>query len=231
MTLLSIFHQVDNDNRRAILELIEGKDGSTIIDLGCGDGRFSIDLAKRARAKKVYGIEFQKETAAIAGDKGIQVCRADLNKRLPFADEAFDAVHANQVIEHLVETDIFIEEIYRILKPGGYAVVSTPNLASLHNIISLIMGKQPFPAHVSNRVILGNSLDPKHGMKHESKGEIHMRIFSPDALIEILEYHGFRIQRFKGVGFYPFPRLAASLLSQIDVKHSVYLTVKARKPI
>lgn len=67
----------------------------------------------------------------------------------------FDLVHANQVIEHLYETDLFIKEIYRILKKGGYAIISTPNLAGLHNIVSLILGKQPFPAHVSNEIVLG----------------------------------------------------------------------------
>jgi len=73
---------------------------------------------------------------------------------------SFDVVFANQVIGHLYETDLFLKEIYRMLKNGGYTIISTPNLAGFHNIFSLIFGKQPFPAHASNEVILGNSFDP-----------------------------------------------------------------------
>lgn len=229
MKLLSLYHNVDLLNRKTVLDLIEVNDKAKILDLGCSDGLFALRIAEKANTKEIFGIEFLKEAAQRAARRGIKVCQADLNRTLPLAAESFDVVHANQVIEHLSETDRFIKEVYRILKPGGYAVISTPNLASLHNIFSLILGKQPFAAHVSNEVIVGNSLDPKCGMLHASRGEVHLRIFTSASLPELFSYHGFDVEQLIGVGYYPFPDPLASVLSRLDKAHSVYLTMKARK--
>jgi len=227
--LLSLFHDVDHENRRTILDMVERGDKSKIIDFGCGGGKFTKRIARKVETDNIYGVEFFDEAVQLAQKANITVYRADLNGSLPIEDETFDFVHANQVIEHLSETDVFIKEIYRILKIGGYAIISTPNLASLHNIISLISGKQPFTAHISNEVILGNSLDPKHGMEHRNKGEIHLRIFTYSSLKELFEHHGFKIEVIKGVGYYPFPSIISRYISCIDKKHAVYLTMKIRK--
>jgi methionine biosynthesis protein MetW len=229
MNLLSLYHNVDHENRKSILDLIEVDAKAKIIDLGCADGEFALKIAEKAGTEDIYGAEFQEVACLRAKARGINVYWADLNDNLPFENESFDVVHANQVLEHLPETDQFVKEVHRILKPGGYAVISTPNLASFHNIFSLVLGKQPFTAHVSNEVILGNSLDPKCGMRHASKGEVHMRIFTPEALKELFKYCGFTVERMIGVGYYPFPGPMAAFLSKFDKNHSVYLTMKARK--
>ena len=81
------------------------------------------------------------------------------NDRLPYDDESFDVVCSNQVIEHLARTDNFVSEILRVLRPGGYAVTSTENLASWHNIAALALGWQPFSlSNVSKVLGLGNPL-------------------------------------------------------------------------
>jgi len=229
MNLLSLYHNVDHENRKRIPDLIEADAKAKIIDLGCADGEFALKIAAKAGTEEIFGAEFLEEACLQAKTRGIKVHWADLNERLPFDNESFDVVHANQVLEHLPGTDRFVKEVHRILKPGGYAVISTPNLASFHNICSLVLGKQPFTAHVSNEVILGNSLDPKCGMLHASKGEVHMRIFTPEALKELFKYHGFTVERMIGVGYYPFPGTMAAFLSRLDKIHSVYLTMKARK--
>ena len=229
MKLLSLYHQVEHENRKAILDMVEENLSAKILDLGCGKGEFTKILSEKVGTTDIYGIEFVDAVAQLAEESGIKAYRANLNEKLPIKDEMFDFVHANQVIEHLYETDVFIKEIYRLLKEGGYAIISTPNLSSFHNIISLIFGKQPFTVHISNEVILGNSFDPKHGMKHGSKGEIHLRIFTYEALKELFEYHGFEVENIVGVGYYPFPTWLARVLSHIDKKHTVYLTMKVRK--
>ena len=231
MNLLSLYHNVDLENRKTVLDLIEVNERAKIMDLGCSDGEFALRIAQKAKTLNIFGVEFLKEAAQLAGSRGIRVCQADLNGILPLAAESFDVVHANQVLEHLSETDRFIKEVHRILKPGGYAVISTPNLAGLHNILSLVFGKQPFTAHVSNEVIVGNSLDPKCGMLHASRGEVHLRIFTPESLRELFRYHGFDVEQLIGVGYYPFPGPLASVLSRLDKTHSVYLTMKVRKAI
>ena len=142
MNLLSLYHNVDLLNRKTVLDLIEVNETAKIMDLGCSDGEFALRIAEKARTLTSSAVEFLKEAA--------QLAREPRNQSLPGGSERNPAPGKPRAsmsfmpircIEHLSETDRFIKEIYRILKPGGYAVISTPNLASLHNILSLSFGK------------------------------------------------------------------------------------------
>jgi len=229
MNLKDLFDSTYRENMNVILSMVEQDNNARILDCGCGDGRFTKELAKRIGTSQVYGVEFIDQLACAAEDQGVRVYQANLNEELPMEDEVFHFVHSNQVLEHLYETDLFIKEIYRILKSGGYAIISTPNLASLHGIISLFLGKQPFTAHVSNEVILGNSMNPRQGKEIEQRGSVHLRVFTYEALKELLEYYGFKVEKIVGVGYYPFPIKIARILSRLDRRHAVYLTAKIRK--
>ena len=167
--------------------------GGRLLDLGCNDGAFTAELAGRVGATEVYGVEFVDSLAAEARARGVQVVPHDLNEPLPYDSESFDVVHSNQVIEHLVKTDVFVREIRRVLRPAGYALISTNNLASWHNLFSLALGMQPMPCHVSDEVVIGNRFNPRRGERHPEKGFTHLRIFSFEALRELLELHGLRV--------------------------------------
>ncbi len=223
---ISLWKVADEENRELIFSMTDS--GNKLLDLGCGDGTFTVEVAKKANAEP-YGVDFSKNLVLKAREKGVNAICSDLNKPLPFKDNIFDIIIANQIIEHLMNTDLFIREIYRVLKSGGIAIISTPNLSGWHNIFSLILGKQPFPYHISNEVILGNSFDPKRGLKHKNPGEIHYRIFTYEGLKDLLEYHGFLVEEVRGAEFYPFPKKVSRILARLDKRHAVYLTVKVRK--
>lgn len=229
MKLLSQYYRVERKNRAVILDMTEENPGATLLDCGCSNGDFTTKIAYRIGTQSVYGIEFMDEIAKEAEENGVSVYHANLDCEFTIENDTVDVVVANQIIEHLYNPDRFVKEVYRVLKKGGYAIVSTPNLASVHNLFALLFGKQPFPAHASTELILGNSFDPKHGLKHGSKGEIHVRVFTYDALTELFEYYGFRVEKTVGVGYYPFPDVIAQGLARIDKKHAVYLTLKVRK--
>jgi SAM-dependent methyltransferase len=147
-----------------------------------------------------------------------------VENRLPFADRTFDLVHTNQLIEHVRDTDGFVSEIRRVLKPGGMACISTNNLASWHNIASLVLGYQPFPMHVSDRLIIGNPLNPEHGSPHVDAGRVHVRLFTARALSELCAHHGIALLRMRTVGYYPLPpRVLGRVAARVDPRHGAFL--------
>ena len=199
-----------------------------MLDLGCNDGAFTLELANRVAAREAHGVELVDSLASAAARRGVEVRRHDLNKPLPYAESEFDIVHSNQVIEHMVNTDTFLSEARRVLKPSGYALISTNNLASWHNVLSLVLGLQPPPCHVSDEVVVGNRFDPRRG-ESQSPGESHLRVFSITAFAELARFHGFLVERLLTAGFYPFPPAFADVLCRFDRRHGAFLIARLRK--
>jgi SAM-dependent methyltransferase len=221
--LQRVFKETEEVNRRAILAVAEPRPGAVLADLGCGGGEFTTRVAERVQAGRVLGVELIDPLAAEAERRGIDVVRADLGGRLPFDDASIDVVHSNQVIEHLPGTDHFMREIRRVLRPGGYAVVSTNNLASLHNVVSLLAGYQPSPCHVSDeRIGLGNPLNA-YGGAPGAAGQMHLRVFTGRALAELAELQGLRVEVTRTAGFYPLPPRAAEVATRVAPRWGAFL--------
>lgn len=223
---LSAHESANQQNRRNILDFVR-RHGGALIDLGCDDGQWTMEVARAANATSVFGIEFVPEAAARARTLGVHVEAADLNDPLPLRSEAFDVVHSNQVIEHVNDVDQFVAEVRRILKPGGCAVVSTENGSSWHNVFAAAMGWQIFSlTNVSARAgALGNPLAVHRGAGAFAPTWRHKTIMNYRGLKELFEVHGFRDVAVKGAGYYPLP----GAIARIDVRHSAFLTVKAIK--
>ena len=218
-----VFHATEEENRRAILRALPKKRGGNVLDIGTHVGDFTMRVAERLGSKEVYGVELIEKHAAEARARGIKIEVADIESGLPFPDRKFDVVHANQVIEHLRDTDLFVTEIRRVLKPGGIACISTNNLSSWHNVWSLVFGYQPFPMHVSDALIVGNPLNPEHGQPHEDAGRIHVRVFTGRALGELCAHHGLPPIRMRSAGYYPLPPTLGRAAARVDPRHGAFL--------
>jgi SAM-dependent methyltransferase len=108
----------------------------SILDLGCADASF-IKYTATLLQTDYLGLDINFESDKIK--------KHDLNseKPLPFKNNHFDLIFALEIIEHLLNTDHFFSEIHRILKPGGFLILSTPNLASLKNRLRLLINRYP----------------------------------------------------------------------------------------
>jgi ubiquinone/menaquinone biosynthesis C-methylase UbiE len=62
---------------------------------------------------------------------------------LPFEDASFDGVIACAVVEHVVDVVFVVDEIARVLKPGGYALFTVPNIAYVRHVKDLLLGRIP----------------------------------------------------------------------------------------
>jgi SAM-dependent methyltransferase len=228
--LRRVFESTEGLNRQVILGLVEPCPTGALLDCGCGDGVFTRQVAARAGIQsEVHGVEMHEPAAEAAERGGVHVKRADLNQGLPYPDARFEIVHANQVIEHLHDTDGFLREIRRVLRPGGTVLLSTNNLASWHNLVSLALGYQPMPTHASDEVILGNPLNPMRGERHPHPGRAHWRVFAWRGLLELVAHHGLPAERALGVGYYPLPPSLARAAGRIDPRHAAFLTFRLRR--
>ena len=99
--------------------------GLTLLDVGCGPGTITVDLARRLAPGQVVGIDSSAEiiehAAGVAFDEGVHNARFQVGDvySLDFPDESFDIVHAHQVIQHVANPVAAMREIRRVLKPGG----------------------------------------------------------------------------------------------------------------
>lgn len=98
---------------------------SKILDVGCGKGFFSKVFTNEGMC--VYKVDKEKIT------KDIEECDLD-KEELPYIDNVFDVVFSKSNIEHINNTDNYMSEIYRVLKPGGRVIILTPDWQSQMNI-------------------------------------------------------------------------------------------------
>lgn len=234
--LMSLWAAAEEDYRQAILRLIEPDSQAIFLDCGCDTGEFTLQVAQRMGTDTIYGLDVVAERLAEARDRGIDGRLSDLNAPFPFDDGCFSVVLANQVIEHLHNTDSFVAEVYRVLQPGGYAIMCTENLAATHNLFALLLGYQPFSlSNVSSLRSIGNPLalhrhdEQGTGMLHVHSFQ-HLRVFAYQGFKEIFEAHGFVTEKLLGTGYYPLPPILARLACTIDRRHAAFMVLKVRKP-
>ncbi|HEY3174662.1 MAG TPA: class I SAM-dependent methyltransferase [Candidatus Polarisedimenticolia bacterium] len=121
--------------RRLILDQIarccEGRRDLRSLDLGCGTGIF---LESLARYGEPVGLDVSEDALAFCRERRLtRLVRAD-GSLIPFADESFDLLTANDLIEHLEDDAAALSEFRRVLKPGGRAIVFVPAFGFLWSL-------------------------------------------------------------------------------------------------
>ena len=127
-----------------------------------------------------------------------------LSLSLSFKDEYFEAIHCGEIIEHLFDPDHLLDELYRVLKKNGILVITSPNLASWHGRIELLLGYQPYAHEVSLRYNVGRI---KRRVLKGASG--HIRAHTKKSLEELLRIYDFKVLALQGSsespGFFPCP--------------------------
>ncbi|MDP3982949.1 MAG: class I SAM-dependent methyltransferase [bacterium] len=236
-----IWQEAMADNNHNIIGLLGVNKKAKAIDIGCGDGKLTLDFRDKLRSCKITGADGQDGRLLAATKNGVdEVIKVNLEEKWPLKNKSFDVVISNQVIEHMVNVDNFIKEIYRTLKPGGYCIISTENLSSWHNIFALILGYQDFSHHILQERHIGNPLAIHYGKKTASWSSKdhggtddslfpHVKILTYRSLVEAFEINNLTFESGTGSGYYPLFGSLARLASKIDPYHSHFITAKFRK--
>lgn len=157
-----------------------------VLDVGCWDGTLGKVLIE-ATGSSVDGIEKERSQASKALAAGYRrVFVADLNNEVP-ACATYDFVLFGDVLEHLVEPEVALASISGMIKPGGRAIVSIPNVAFAGNRLGLLLGRWNYKE--------SGILD-----------RTHLRFFTKRTMLSLLQRAGLSPERVHGyVGLYNYP--------------------------
>ena len=159
--------------------------------LGYGEVR-GCYYGKAGRVERKEAVSAEGETFA---------CEIDLfdaeRDPFPYPDEHFTTVLCCELIEHLVEDPMhMMAEINRVLRPGGYLVLTTPNITSLRALAAILQGYHPgfFPAYIR---------PPAPGAEPEAR---HNREYTPKEIARLLIDGGFEVARLETGPFREAPK-------------------------
>lgn len=242
--LQRIYQQMVAQRFRAQSACLELDPHAVLLDLGCKDGANTLDIARVIGTQRMVGLDCVRTAVGGAQARGVRAVLADANDAFPLADQCANVVTAMDLLEHLVDPASAIAEAFRVLQPGGYLVVATPNLASWHNVFALVIGQQPFSGPnvttmLDSDVAVVRRLH-RQAYDLESDAEIvaseapalhrHIVVLTLRALLGALRRAGFVVEQARGFGYYPFGGLLARGLARLDPWHAHHLVVKARRP-
>jgi len=98
-------------------------------DLGCGRGEF-IEQASGSDESGI-GVDYAASSAKALRATGRPALVADLNRGLPFATGSLDGASMVEVIEHIVQAEALVAELARVIRLGGWLIVTTPNVVHI----------------------------------------------------------------------------------------------------
>ena len=109
---------------RYLFDRYQIKPGQKLLDIGCGRGEFLsgfIDCGVQG-----YGVDRSRSAEKYCPDADLRI--ADLEKEgFPYEDNFFDVIYSKSVIEHFYYPEHLIQEVYRVLKPGGIVITLCPD--------------------------------------------------------------------------------------------------------
>ena len=152
---------------------------SRVLEIGCSDGAFCHNSRSDA---ETWGVEANANSAEMAKRifKHVYVGEFDsIKKELP--KDYFNLLICNDVIEHVVDHDLFLRDLKQLLAPGGVLVGSVPNMRSAGTLAKLLLYRD---------------------WLYEIQGVVdrtHLRWFTQKSLLRSLENAGFEVEEFRGI--------------------------------
>ena len=197
---------------RHILEKsIKGLVFEKVLDIGVGEGKDLETVHKLFPSCSAHGIDIKKTHFPTLKKAKVHVKQLNIEcQKLPFNNNTFDLIIANQVLEHTKELFWINHEVFRTLKVGGIFFIGVPNGLAFHNRL------------------LGN-----FGMHPTCSKSIsaHVRTFSKNDIFSFYTFIGekfCKVDSFFGSQFYPFPKKISRVLANLFPSYatSIFFTVK-----
>jgi 2-polyprenyl-6-hydroxyphenyl methylase / 3-demethylubiquinone-9 3-methyltransferase len=161
---------VDFERRRAFL-LARVAAGERVLDVGCGEGAFAIELAREGIEVVAVDVAEEPLLRARARASDLDLRLLDAGGQWELEDSSFDVVWAGEVIEHVADTAAWLSEVRRVLRSGGRLLLTTPA--------------------VGRRALLRAALDRSSFAERFDPLSDHLRFYSRETLSALLGGFGF----------------------------------------
>jgi SAM-dependent methyltransferase len=177
------------DERGELIASLVGGQGKRVLDVGCRTGALT---QYYAAGNDVVGVDVDRDALGRARERlGIETIWADVEEGLPLDDASFDVVVMGELLEHLADPAAAVDNVRRVLRPGGIFAGSVPNAFRLKSRVAYARGRYPV------------DWDPTH-----------LQLFTPEALRRLLDGFedvevGFAVGR--------FTRLHPRLLGNVQI--------------
>jgi ubiquinone/menaquinone biosynthesis C-methylase UbiE len=180
-----------------IIEWIDETRPVRILDCGSGYG-FVLRILRDLTKAEIVGLEYEEERVretreALGGDPRLSIIQGDATA-LPYPDASFDYVVCSEVLEHLPDDAAAAREIFRVLKPGGTAIITVPytdypfNWDPINWTLQRTTGR-----HLGGR-------RPWSGIWYD-----HQRLYSRTSLTTLMKIAGFEVEEVRGLTHATFP--------------------------
>jgi ubiquinone/menaquinone biosynthesis C-methylase UbiE len=180
---------------RIMLEELELRDDDKILDCGCGDG-FYLHLISQISNCELYGLDVDPNALASArrnlGGRKVTLIEGNVTS-LPFENDFFDKIILSEVLEHVQDDAQALHEVRRVLKLGGFVLITVPNRNypflwdPVNKAMELFMGR-----HIKNGFW--------SGIWHQ-----HLRLYSLDDLRNLIKDVRFDLVKIEGLTHYCLP--------------------------
>jgi SAM-dependent methyltransferase len=156
-------------------------DGKILVDLGAGPNPITAP----------FDCRLQIRLDILPHTRPSILC--DFLEHIPLADQSVDGVVAGEILEHVSRSRLFLREIARVLRPGGWLVLSVPNIVSLKYRLSFLLGRIP---------ALAAKADYTYPVSSNTNPRGHIRDYSFAEVRRVLADHGLRVVAERSLGTY-----------------------------
>jgi len=172
---------------------ISGNTKRRILDIGIAYGYHDVILKRMGY--EIYGTEQQvriPEHCTVPLKEGVQIQDLDLTKDyLPYEKEFFDIIIFGEVLEHIRDSPtLVLKRLHKLLKPRGHLILTTPNFCRITNIGMLLFKRNPLEPFDLDYNLQASD-------KHITDSWTHIREYTKDELIEIINKAGFQVKELK----------------------------------
>ena len=201
--VFGVIHQQRREVALKYFDSVSLPKESKILEIGCGAGHTTVDVAKRGYKIEAMDIvpamieltQKHLEESGLSSSASVSIGDAH---SLRFSDHSFDCILAMGVIPWLYDAKKALQEIVRVLKPNGYVIINTDNRRRLNHLLDPIHS----PVFRPFKKILKWLIERTGLRKPSTLAKPHM--YSIKEFEEMLERSGLKILKFHNLGFGPF---------------------------